>query len=208
MSGIPEIEAYPMPMLSQLPVNVANWKIDPQRAVLLVHDMQRFFVRRIPSENPRSLLLRNSALIRQYCINLGMPIAYTTQPGGMTDSERGLLKDFWGTGMKVDPIDREIVEELLPCPQDWLFTKWRYSAFHQSDLLQRMRETGHDQLIICGVYAHIGVLITAVEAFSNDIKVFLVADAIADFSQAHHLMALNYAARCCAVTLLTNKVIQ
>ncbi|CDI94963.1 phenazine biosynthesis protein PhzD [Pseudomonas aeruginosa PA38182] len=54
----------------------------------------------------------------------------------------------------------EVVEELAPGPDDWLLTKWRYSAFFHSDLLQRMRAAGRDQLVLCGVYAHVGVLIS------------------------------------------------
>jgi isochorismate hydrolase len=49
------------------------------------------------------------------------------------------------------------------------------------------------------VSAHVGVLMTAVEAHANDIRVFLAADAVADFSREHHLMALGYAAGRCAV---------
>jgi len=33
---------------------------------------------------------------------LGVPVAYTMQPGSMTDDEGGLLKDFWGPGMRAD----------------------------------------------------------------------------------------------------------
>lgn len=133
-----------------------------------------------------------------------MPVAYTAQPGGMTTEQRGLLLDFWGPGMRMDPVDREVVESLAPAPGDWLLTKWRYSAFFRSDLLQRMREEGRDQLILCGVYAHVGVLMTAVDAFTNDIRPFLVADAVADFSAAHHRLALEYAAARCAM-LITAK---
>ena len=98
------------------------------------------------------------------------PSVYTAQPGGMTDEQRGLLKDFWGPGMRVDPADRQVVDELAPGRGDWYFTKWRYSAFFRSGLLEQMREHGRDQLIVCGVYAHVGVLMTAVEAFTNDIQ--------------------------------------
>ena len=67
-----------------------------------------------------------------------------------------------------------------------MLTKWRYSAFYRSDLLERMRAAGRDQLILCGVYAHVGVLTTALEAFSHDIQPFLVADALGDFTEADH----------------------
>ncbi|MEV7770873.1 isochorismatase family protein [Kitasatospora sp. NPDC086791] len=198
MAGIPPIELYPMPTAGDLPENVAGWEPDPDRAVLLIHDMQRYFLRPFP-DPLRGELIGNTAQLRERCAGLGIPVAYTAQPGGMTDEDRGLLKDFWGPGMQVDPADRRIVDELTPGPDDWLFTKWRYSAFFRSDLRERMARTGRDQLVLCGVYGHVGVLMTAVEAFSHDIRTFLVADAIGDFSAEHHRMALDYAARRCAV---------
>lgn len=207
MPGIPKIEAYVMPDRSQVPFNVVEWKIDPQRVVLLIHDMQKYFVQKIPSENPRVALLKNAISIREWCLDFHVPIAYTTQSGDMTESERGLLRAFWGPGMKTEPNDREVVDELAPGAGDWVFTKWRYSAFYNSNFLQKIRDTGRDQLIICGVYAHIGVLATAIEAFSNDIEVFIVADAIADFSKAHHMMALNYAIECCARVVFSEEII-
>ncbi|MEU1124553.1 isochorismatase family protein [Streptomyces sp. NPDC005899] len=209
MADIPPIDSYPMPGAGDLPLNTASWQADPDRAVLLVHDMQRYFLRRFPEgESPGAGLVRNATLLREQAVASGMPVAYTAQPGGMTEEQRGLLKDFWGPGMRVDPADREVVEPLAPAPGDWLLTKWRYSAFFRSDLLERMRALGRDQLILCGVYAHIGVLTTAVEAFTNDIETFLVADAVADFSEAYHRMALDYAAERCAVVATTETVIK
>ncbi|MBT2383734.1 isochorismatase family protein [Streptomyces sp. ISL-11] len=198
MPGIPPIEPYPMPTAGDLPENTAGWTVDPARAVLLVHDMQRYFLKPLPGEL-REELVRNAAQLRETCAGQGIPVAYTAQPGGMSEEERGLLKDFWGPGMRVDPADRSVVDELSPAPGDWVFTKWRYSAFFRSDLLERMRAAGRDQLILCGVYAHVGVLMTAVDAFTNDIRVFLAADAVADFSETHHRLALTYAAERCAV---------
>jgi len=56
----------------------------------------------------------------------------------------------------------------------------------RSDLPAWLRERDRDQIIICGVYAHVGVLMSAVEAFTNDIQPFLVADTMGDFSMAYH----------------------
>ncbi|MEV4434096.1 isochorismatase family protein [Streptomyces sp. NPDC049585] len=206
MAGIPPIEPYPLPSARDLPGNTAAWRVDPRRAVLLVHDMQRYFLRPLPAA-VRDPLVRNATALRVRGAAAGLPVAYTAQPGGMTDEQRGLLKDFWGPGMRVDPADRQVVEVLAPRGDDMVFTKWRYSAFFGSGLLRWMRERGRDQLVVCGVYAHVGVLMTAVEAFTNDIETFLVADAVADFSAEHHWMALQYAAQRCAVVCTTDTVL-
>jgi trans-2,3-dihydro-3-hydroxyanthranilic acid synthase len=203
--GIAPITAYPLPTTDELPASTAQWTPDPSRAVLLVHDMQRYFLAPFPP-SIRDPLVRNCALLLERCAALDVPVFYTAQPGGMTEQERGLLKDFWGPGMKVSPGDREIVEELAPRPVDRVLTKWRYSAFFRSDLLARMRDQGRDQLVVCGVYAHIGVLATAIEAFTNDIQSFLVADALGDFSAEYHRLALDYAAVRCSVVTTTEEV--
>ncbi|CAM5623290.1 isochorismatase family protein [Streptomyces xanthochromogenes] len=208
MPGIPPIEPYPMPEEGDLPPNTVAWPVDPRRAVLLLHDMQKYFLAPFPpSEAPGNALVNNAALVRARCAELGIPVAYTAQPGGMTTEQRGLLADFWGPGMAPTPEHRQVVEPLQPAPGDWEFTKWRYSAFFKSDLLERMRRHDRDQLIICGVYAHVGVLMTAVEAFTHDIQPILVADAVADFSADDHRLALDYAARRAARVMTAKSVL-
>ncbi|GAA2635766.1 phenazine biosynthesis protein PhzD [Dactylosporangium fulvum] len=201
--AIAPIPPYPLPAAADLPANVATWQPDPRRAVLLVHDMQQYFLRPF-ADGFRRELVGNVARLRR---SSGLPVAYTAQPGGMTPAERGLLADFWGPGMRLTPADREIVPPLEPAPGDWVFTKWRYSAFFRSDLLDRMRAAGRDQLVVCGVYAHVGILATLVEAFTNDIQPFLVADAVGDFSAADHRLAVDYAARRCAVVTTTSALL-
>lgn len=209
MAGLPAIQPYPMPDAAELPGNSARWVADPARAVLLIHDMQRYFLQPFPAgQSPRAELDRNTVALRERCAQLGVPVAFTAQPGGMTERQRGLLSDFWGPGMRVDPADRQIIAALKPDAADWVLTKWRYSAFFQSDLLKRMRDSDRDQLIVCGVYAHVGVLITAVEAFTNDIQVFLAADAIADFTADYHRLAVEYAASRCAMVQVASQIIE
>ncbi|GGQ43747.1 isochorismatase family protein [Couchioplanes azureus] len=206
--GIPRITPYPMPAPAELPSNTAGWRLDPRRALLLVHDMQRFFVRPFPADQePVVALIDNTARILSACRAQDVPVAYTAQPGRMTDEQRGLLKDFWGPGMTGEPGDREIVAELAPRPRDEVFTKWRYSAFHRSGLNELLRREGRDQLIVCGVYAHVGILMTASDALAHDVQAFVVADATADFSADHHRSALRYAAERCAMVVTSDDVL-
>ncbi|MBC6973015.1 isochorismatase [Bacillus sp. Xin] len=206
--AIPAISVYPMPLASDLPSNKVTWKPDPKRAVLLIHDMQEYFLDAYHAEeSPRVELISNIQSIRQTCKELGVPVVYTAQPGGQTIEQRGLLQDFWGAGIPEGPHKQQIVDELTPDENDIFLTKWRYSAFKKTNLLEILQEQGRDQLIICGVYAHIGCLLTACEAFMDGIQPFFIADAVADFSQEHHKQAMQYASDRCAVTTTTSLLV-
>ena len=63
------------------------------------------------------------------------------------------------------------------------------------------REAGRDQIIVCGIYAHIGVQTTAVDAFMHDIQPFVIGDAVADFSPEEHDQALRWIAGRCGVVM-------
>ncbi|GIH78897.1 isochorismatase family protein [Planobispora longispora] len=205
--AIPPITPYPMPDVSDLPANRVDWQPDARRAVLLVHDMQNYFLRAFtPGQSPLVDLMSNVLALRARCSDLGIPVVYSAQPGGQSADQRGLLLDFWGGGIGADPREAEITPELTPRAGDVLLTKWRYSAYQRTRLAELMAGQGRDQLIICGIYAHIGVLMTACEAFMRDVQPFVVADAVADFSADHHRMALTYAAERCAVTTTTRQI--
>lgn len=195
--AIPMIKQYPVPTTAPLHRASPSWQPDAARAALLIHDMQNYFLERYESRAFVRELVGRISILRALCHALDIPVFYTAQPGGQSLSERGLLFDFWGPGMPEGGEGRDIVDGLEPVPgRDALVRKHRYSAFARSDLLPRLRALGRDQLIICGVYAHIGCLVTATEAFMEDIQPFMVADALADFSLAHHEMALKHAAHC------------
>ncbi|WP_296660912.1 isochorismatase family protein [Paraburkholderia sp.] len=206
MANIPSVITYKLPELAEFPSNIAKWKVDTNRAVFLIHDMQKYFIRSFDDEI-KIKLIRNIYLIKNWCIENNIPVAYSAQPGGMNEEQRGLLKDFWGAGMKIAAEDREVIDEISPTSGDWQFEKWRYSAFHRSNLLEKIKENKRDQLLITGVYAHVGVLATAVESFTNDLETFVVGDAIADFSHSHHRLTMEYAAERCAVVIPTQEIL-
>ncbi|MEE2039940.1 isochorismatase family protein [Nocardiopsis sp. CT-R113] len=206
--SLPSIAPYPMPGEGSLPGNRMSWAVDPDRCVLLIHDMQRYFLDAFPGDSePAASLVSNIGALRRACAELGVPRVYTAQPGSQEPRDRGLLRDLWGEGLRDDPAHTAIVEGLEPEDGEVVMTKWRYSAFARTGLEEYLRDAGRDQLVVCGVYAHIGVLMTACDAFMRDVQAFVVADAVADFSEEDHAMALSYAARRCAGTVSTKGVL-
>ncbi|MGW5171767.1 isochorismatase family protein [Streptomyces nodosus] len=207
--ALPPISAYPLPAADELPSRRVPWTVDPARAVLLVHDLQQHFLSAFPAGGrPLTAMLDNTARVLKEARRLGVPVVYSVQRGGQSPEERGLQLDFWGPGVADDPEALAVPDAVAPEPADTLLTKWKYSAFARTDLEAWLRERGRDQLVITGVYAHIGVLMTACDAWMRDIQAFVVADAVADFSREDHDMALRWAAGRCAVVTTTDALFE
>ena len=195
--------------------NRVNWRVDPARAALLVHDMQRYFVRAFELERDGqplpdaqiNIAIANIRRLLDAAHAANIPVYYTAQPPRQNPADRRLLTDFWGDGLQDDENAR-ILDELAPIEADTVLTKWRYSAFVRSPLEEQLKDLGRDQLIIGGIYAHIGCLTTALEAFMRDIQPFMVADALADFTEKEHRMACEYASGRCARVLNTAEVLE
>ncbi|NDJ58506.1 isochorismatase [Enterobacteriaceae bacterium 4M9] len=193
--AIPKLNGYALPGAADIPENKVSWAFEPERAALLIHDMQDYFIDFWGDNCPMmEQVIANIAALRQFCRQNNIPVYYTAQPDSQSDEDRALLNDMWGPGINKHAERKSVVNALAPQDGDTVLTKWRYSAFIRSPLEQALKETGRDQLIICGVYAHIGCMTTATDAFMRDIKPFMVADGLADFSREEHLMALKYVA--------------
>ncbi|MFA0812326.1 isochorismatase family protein [Microbulbifer epialgicus] len=206
---IPSLDNYTLPLDNSLPVNKVDWQIDPSRSALLIHDMQQYFVRFF-GENSSLVngIEKNIVALRNWAKQNKVPVIYTAQPTEQSAEDRALLNDMWGPGLtKAHPTLQNVVPALTPDSDDIVLVKWRYSAFYRSELQEILKNSNRDQLVICGIYAHIGCLTTALDAFMRDIQPFMVADAVADFSREEHHMALKYVATRCGSVTVTNNVI-
>ncbi len=202
--AIPKLNDYALPTADELPQNKVTWQVEPPRAALLIHDMQQYFLNFWGEDSALiKQVVENIANLRRYCKQQGIPVFYTAQPNQQSGEDRALLNDMWGPGLNKHPEQQAVTAALAPDEDDTVLVKWRYSAFHRSPLQEILQESGRDQLIICGVYAHIGCLTTAIDAFMRNIQPFMVADGLADFSRDEHLMALRYTAGRCGRVVTT-----
>ncbi len=206
--AIPKLQGYVLPTALDLPENKVDWAFEPARAALLIHDMQEYFLNFWGDDSEMmETVVANIAALRDFCKKNGIPVYYTAQPKEQSDEDRALLNDMWGPGLTRSPEQQRVIAALAPDDADTVLVKWRYSAFHRSPLEQMLKESGRNQLIITGVYAHIGCMTTATDAFMRDIKPFFVADALADFSRDEHLMSLKYVAGRSGRVVMTDELL-
>lgn len=206
--AIPKLQGYALPTALDLPENKVDWAFEPARAALLIHDMQEYFLNFWGDDSEMmDTVVANIAALRDFCKKNGIPVYYTAQPKEQSDEDRALLNDMWGPGLTRSPEQQRVIAALATDEADTVLVKWRYSAFHRSPLEQMLKESGRNQLIITGVYAHIGCMTTATDAFMRDIKPFFVADALADFSRDEHLMSLKYVAGRSGRVVMTDELL-
>lgn len=207
--ALPKIAPYALPTAQELPNPKGPWQLQAARAALLIHDMQNYFVNAFtPNASPISPATANIARLAQACRTAGIPVFYTAQNGDQDRRDRGLQADLWGPGMTSAPEHQAIISELAPDASDFVLVKHRYSAFQRSNLETLMRVRGRDQLIVTGIYAHIGCMMTAAEAFQRDIEAFFIADALADFSREQHDLAVNWVAGRCGIPMTTDNALE
>lgn len=206
MNRLPGIESYALPTAAELPPPRPSWEFAPDTAALLIHDMQAYFVGAFNPGPMLDELVARIAGLREFCDSAGIPVFYTAQRGGQDPRDRGLQADFWGPGMRRDPASEAIIDALAPRPGDVVLEKHRYSAFQRSPFEAMLHARGRTQLIITGVYAHIGCMLTAADAFQRDFHPFFVADAVAAFSRETHDLAVRHVSHCCGVVTTASRI--
>ena len=127
---------------------------------------------------------------------------------GLDPLERGLLHNLWGQGMSADGEDANVPDRLWHQYPGQKIVKWRYSAFFGTNLAMILGSLRRSQLVVTGVYAHLGVWATSMDAFSANIQPIIVSDAIADFSAERHRRALELLASSCARVVSSEEVIR
>ncbi|WP_405443451.1 isochorismatase family protein [Streptomyces avidinii] len=205
--GPVSIAPYPMPTQEVVPRSVAPWSVDPDRAALLIHNMQNHLLRPFPRDHsPLVDLIGKISALRRSARRLGLPVVFSAVPPAGRGEQRGLAAEMESAPAAPER-DVAITEELTPHRGERVIANARHNAFLRSHLEGILRTAGRDQLILCGVFAHSGVLLTAADAFMNDIQPFVVADAVADTSAEEHALALRWTAARGAVVRTTTHLI-
>lgn len=177
------------PLIRPLPVA----KIQPANTALLIIDMERDFVDSgAVQETPggRDLVPVINRLIgwsRQHLI----PVIFTHEMHRSDKSDYGIELEYDPVHCLEGTNGCELTDGLEVQPYDYhILNKRRYDCFLGTDLDLLLRSKRVDNLICCGVTAHVCVMSTVYTARNLDYRVIVPQDAVAGVTADHYHAAL------------------
>ena len=174
--------------------------IAPGRAALLLWDMEYAIA---PNAFNYQEILPNLKNLASLARRIGVPVFYSVQTAlDLAKEEAGVwvrvrMKRAKASNPnqllneKVNPRDQEIVEELKPQPQDFVFHKHRPDGFVGTDFDLVLRSKGVRTIVIGGVATEGGVEGTARSARNLGYDVVVLKDGVGSRSRELHELALK-----------------
>eukprot|EP01018_Ginkgo_biloba_P011485 Gb_23881 [translate_table: standard] len=157
---------------------------DPQKAVLLVIDMQDYF-RGIGT--PILSAIRHTI---DSCRAQNIPVVYTRH-SHKDPSDYGMLGEWWNDLIHDGTPEAELMPEVDRKESDKLVHKHTYSGFYNTDLEKYLQEQGKNEVIITGVMTNLCCETTARDAFIRGFRVFFSTDATATSNKDLHNSTLK-----------------
>ena len=201
-------EAPLSPDIESLNIRKSGFVLIPEKAALLVIDMQRFFL----DESSHAFIERGvpiipniNRLIREFKKNRSRVIL--TQHAHPAGSDPGSMGRWWRDVMWEDSPLTGIDERVQRDPEDTVILKHKYDAFMDTQLEPILNRGKIRQIVISGVMSDLCCETTARTAFCRDFDVVFVWDATATTTIQLHQSALRTLAHGFAVLMSTDELV-
>jgi len=193
-------------MLAVFPRREGAPRFEPQRAALLVLDMQAYFLDSashafVPSA--RAILPNIQELLCAFT-RWGRPVIFTRHTNTLANA--GALARWWRDLLAPDSPASAILPD-LDTTSAVIIEKHQYDAFYQTELEQILRAADVQQVVVTGVMTHLCCETTARSAFVRGFDVFFVVDGTATYTENFHRAALLNLAHGFAVPVLTGEIL-
>jgi len=143
-------------------------KIKRDDAFFLFIDIQEKF---IPHIHKSSELLKQISILIQGVETLKIPYIVSEQnPDKLGQTENSISR---------------LMQQYSP------FHKMCFSCAENDSLLQKIKESGRNSIILCGIEAHICVLQTAMDLIDLGFKVYVLEDGVSSRTEFHKQNGLN-----------------
>ena len=181
-------------------------EFESEKTALVIVDMQNDFVREgapmeVPDARKTIPTIKNLIVMAR---ESGMPVIYTKFVAGPKQTFlwewspqiphdncciRGFKREYNDVQGELECTD--IVAELYPEPEDYVFEKYNYSSFRNSPLKDILLGHHCDALIVVGTVTHLCVLDTVHDAAQEHFKVLVASDGVSSYSELQQQASLD-----------------
>jgi gluconolactonase len=185
---------------------MADFTIDPQRAALIVQDMQNDVIMEggafadsgAPQHAKEQNVVENAKRLAEAARRKGVPVIhvhYVVEEGapglklnaplfqGVKDTN-GLVRGSWGAAP---------AEGLEPQPGDYVVEKMRMSGWEGTKLEVLLAGLGRDTIIVTGAWTNMSIEHTSRTGADKGFVVFVPEDACSTMNADWHNASINYA---------------
>lgn len=189
LSTLDQKAAAMLTELKQMRERHAEQVFHPERAALLVLDMQLYFGEAdshafVPSIE--AILPNVQRLIKVFG-EFRRPIFFTRHLNTVADA--GLMSAWWQDLIRPDSTASRLLPQ-MDVSKGVVIRKSRYDAFYETSLQNNLREHDVSQVVVAGVMTHLCCETTARSAFMRGFEVFFCVDGTATYNEAFHRAAL------------------
>lgn len=187
-------------------IDLHHDQLIPQRAALLILDMQKFFhdIKShafIPSA--KGIIKPIISLTNLFIIN-NLPIITTKH---INTKENAKQMDNWWRDILTEESEFSQLVTEFDIPQAELIIKSQYDAFYNTNLNEILQKSNIEHVIITGVMTHLCCESTARSAFVRGYNVFFPIDGTATYNEELHYATLtNLAHGFANITLIENLI--
>jgi nicotinamidase-related amidase len=174
------------------PFNTHEMQLKPDKAALLVIDMQLFFLDPLsPSFTCGGLaILPNLVKIINAFRQANRPVIFTRHVHHPDQLDAGIMGWWWeGMCLEGSP-ESEIRQELFPKSNEKVIFKHRYSAFYNTDLETVLRCQQVEDIVITGIMTNMCCESTARDGYYRDYRIFFPADGSGSITEEMHVASL------------------
>lgn len=165
-------------------LNTHHWVPEKGQTAILLIDLQEYFREIITP------ILENITKIVATAREGNIPLFFT-QHGHEPDEDHGMLGRWWTDLIIKGSHEARLLPELDIGSEDSIIPKTSYSAFHKTNLEERLKLRNITDLVIGGVMTNLCCETTARDAFVRDFRVFFLADGTSTISEDFHMATLK-----------------
>ena len=162
----------------------------PKEALLIIDMLNDFVLEGAPLEVPETRKI--IPVIKKEISEArakGIPVIYICDAHDKNDKE--FSKFGWPAHAVKGTKGAQVVDELIPQPNDIIIKKTTYSGFYNTKLSETLKSLDINSLRLTGCVTHICIMFTASDAVLRDYKVTVVANGVAGLSKEDHDAALR-----------------